>query len=83
VSYADFSLDFPSSIRVWQHVGPAGQPGSSAALALRVSQLETNVPIDSRAFEVVVPPDAAPLTMDELRQSGPLADRAAGQGSGR
>jgi len=83
VSYADFSLNFPGSIRVWQHVGPAGQPGSSAALTLQVSQLETNVPIDSRAFELVVPPDATLLTIDELRQSGPLADRAAGQGSGR
>jgi len=83
VSYADFSLNFPASISVWQDVGPAGQPGSSAALTLQVSQLETNVPIDSRAFELAVPPDAAPLTIDELRQSGPLADRAAVQGSGR
>jgi hypothetical protein len=83
VSYADFSASFPGSIRVWQHVGAAGQPGSSAELTLRVSQLETNVPIDSQAFELAVPPDAAPLTVDELRQSGPLADRVAGQGSGR
>jgi hypothetical protein len=83
VSYADFSLHFPGSIRIWQDVGPPGQPGSSAALTLQVSQLETNVPIDSRAFELVVPPDAAPLTIDELRQSGPLADRAAGQENAR
>ena len=82
VSYADFSLNFPGSIKVWKHVSPISQPGSSAALTLQVSQLETNVPIDSRAFELVVPPDATRLTIDELRQSGPLADRAAGPGSG-
>jgi hypothetical protein len=33
------------------------------------------VPIDSRAFDVLIPGDAQALTMDELRQSGPLADK--------
>jgi hypothetical protein len=83
VSYADFSANFPGSIRIWQYLGPDGRPDSTAALTLTVSQLDTNVPIDARAFDLVVPPEATPLTIDELRQSGPLADRAAGRESGR
>ena len=72
VSYAAFSAGFPGSITISQE--PAyGAP--AAALTFQVSQLETNVPIDGRAFDVVVPADAQPLTLEELRQSGPLADR--------
>ena len=72
VSYADFSSGFPGSITISQE--PAdGAP--AAALTFQVSQLETNVPIDGRAFDVAVPADAPPLTLEELRQSGPLADR--------
>ena len=72
VSYAAFSSGFPGSITISQE--PAyGAPAT--ALTFQVSQLETNVPIDGRAFDVVVPADAQPLTREELRQSGPLADR--------
>jgi hypothetical protein len=50
--------------------------GSQAtALTFQVSQLEANVPIDPRAFEITIPADAQLLTLEELRQSGPLADR--------
>ena len=72
VSYAAFSSGFPGSITISQE--PAdGVPAT--ALTFQVSQLDTNVPIDGRAFDVVVPADAQPLTLEELRQSGPLADR--------
>jgi outer membrane lipoprotein-sorting protein len=72
VSYAAFTSGFPGSITFSQE--PAdGAP--AAALTLQVSQLETNVPIDGRAFQVVVPAGAQPLTLEELRQSGPLAER--------
>ncbi len=40
-----------------------------------ISQLEANVDLDASAFPVVVPPDTKPLTLDELRQSGPLRDQ--------
>jgi hypothetical protein len=74
VSYADFASGFPGAITIRQE--PAGGTRATAtALTLRVSQLETNVPIDARAFDVAIPGDAQTLTMDELRQSGPLADR--------
>jgi hypothetical protein len=41
-------------------------------LAATVSQLETNVPLDAAAFAVDVPPSALELTLDELREAGPL-----------
>ena len=37
-----------------------------------LSQLETNVDLPATAFRVAVPPDAMPMTLDELRQAGPL-----------
>jgi hypothetical protein len=74
VSYAAFTSGFPGSVRI-THEPAAGNPGAVTTLTLSVSQLETNTPIDARAFEVSIPADAQPLTLDELRQSGPLADR--------
>ena len=43
-------------------------------LRMAVSQVETNVALDDTAFSVEVPADAAPMTLDELRASGPLRD---------
>ena len=74
VSYSAFTAGFPASITVRQDRGGAS-PGPPTVLALQVSQLETNVPIESRAFEVTIPADAQALTLDELRQSGPLAEK--------
>jgi hypothetical protein len=72
VSYAAFASGFPGAVTIRQEAG-SGAP--ETALTFQVSQLETNVPIDPRAFELIVPQDSQPLTLDELRQSGPLADR--------
>ena len=73
VSYAEFSSGFPGSVTIRQD--PPGGGPSASALTFRISQLETNVPVDGRAFDVAIPADAQPLTLEELRQSGPLADR--------
>lgn len=83
VSYAAFSTAFPGSITIWQQSGAETTAGVSAALTLEVSQLETNVPVDATAFDIIVPPDARPMSLDELRQAGPLADRATTPESGR
>jgi hypothetical protein len=74
VSYSAFISGFPGSVIV-RHEPSGGPAAGATSLTLLVSQLETNVPIDARAFDVAVPADAQPLTLDELRQSGPLADR--------
>lgn len=72
VSYAAFASGFPGAVTIRQE---AAAGAAETALTFQVSQLETNVPIDPRAFDVIVPADTQPLTLDELRQSGPLADR--------
>jgi hypothetical protein len=73
VSYASFSVGFPGSITVSQD--PADGSAAAVLLTLQVSQLEANVPIDPKAFDVAIPADAVPLTIEELRQAGPLADK--------
>ena len=71
VVYGEFASGFPSTIHV--------RTGSVADITLRVSQLEINSTIDDGAFDVDVPPDAMPLTLEELRRSGPLGEREAGR----
>jgi hypothetical protein len=74
VSYAGYSSGFPGSVTI-RHEPAGGNPAGVTVLTLQLTQVETNVPIDARAFDVSIPPDAQSLTLDELRQSGPLADR--------
>lgn len=66
--YADFNGGRASTIHV--------RAGSHADITLRVSQLEINTDIPDKAFELNIPPDVIPLTLDELRRAGPLGDRA-------
>jgi hypothetical protein len=73
VAYDDFVSRFPGRARLSQ--------ASTADITFRVSQLETNVAIDPAAFTVKVPADAVPMSLDELRRLGPLADRGPTQGS--
>ncbi len=70
VAYDDFVEGLPTSVRVWQDARPGGRIG--AALAFRLSQLETNRAISPEAFDVKIPVSARPLTLEELRRSGPL-----------
>jgi hypothetical protein len=39
----------------------------------RIGDLQTNVAVEARAFEVEIPPDAVPMTLDELGSAAPLA----------
>jgi len=68
VLYADFASGLPATVHI--------RTGAVADVTLRISQLEINTGVDARAFEVVVPPDAIPLTVEELRRAGPLGDRS-------
>ena len=70
--YRDFQNDLPRSIRL-----------RSAAprrfdLRLALMQVEANQAIDPATFRVKVPQGTSPITLDELRRSGPLADATAG-----
>lgn len=50
------------------------EPASRVDLTATVAQLEANVDIPAAAFTVDVPSDAASVTIDELRQAGPLRE---------
>lgn len=71
IVYGEFENGLPSAIHI--------RTGTVADITLRVSQLEINSPIADEAFEVAVPDDALPLTLEELRRSGPLGEREAGR----
>jgi hypothetical protein len=49
--------------------------GADADIALRVSQLEVNKPLDPAAFKLEIPAGAQPMTIEDLRRSGPLGER--------
>jgi hypothetical protein len=69
VRYADFAGGRPSTIRL--RTSPeAGQPASD--LTIRLSQVDVNEPLGDEVFQVDVPSDARPMTLEELRQAGPL-----------
>ena len=61
----------PQRVRI-RHEAIASAPAVDARLAL--SQVETNVELPAAAFTVNVPPHAVPITLEELRSSGPLRD---------
>jgi outer membrane lipoprotein-sorting protein len=70
--YGNFVGDLPRSIRL------ASSDGRRFNLRLVLSQVETNVPIDAEAFRVQVPSGSDPITLEELRESGPLSEVASG-----
>jgi len=65
VQYADFKAGRAATVFVRTAVSD---------LSLRLSQVEINTPLDPRAFELDVPKNAAPLTIEELRRAGPLGE---------
>jgi hypothetical protein len=70
VEYPDASAVPPPRIRLKVKPGTAGAPGTD--VTLRLSEVETNVSLSSEAFMVRVPPDARPMSLTELRQTGLL-----------
>ena len=70
IHYREWQGRFPSEVRLIS---------SAAGVDVRVgvSQLEANVPLDPAAFRVDVPADAAPISLEDLREAGPLRGRAA------
>ncbi len=72
VEYDDFSSGRPSTVRLHTIAAAGAVP---ADLTLRISQVEMNTPLASAVFDVDVPANAAPMTLEELRRAGPLGDR--------
>lgn len=69
VEYREFDGARPRRIRL--RAQPSGDL-AAADLTLTISQVETNVAVPDRAFTMDVPADAVPLTLEELRDAGPL-----------
>lgn len=65
VDYAQHLSGFPRQVRLR---GASGDVDMTVAL----QQVEVNTEIDSRAFDIVVPPTATPMTLDHLRSVVPL-----------
>ncbi len=65
--YLDFESNLPRRLRF------QSSDVRRFDLKLTLSQVDLNVTLDQAAFRVNVPPGAEPITLDELRTSGPLA----------
>jgi outer membrane lipoprotein-sorting protein len=63
VIYSDYVNGRPATIRL---------RAASADITLRLSDVEINTALDSRTFQVDLPANPIPLTLDELRRAGPL-----------
>ena len=77
--YADFENGLPRSVRL------TSAPDKQFDLRLTLSQVELNTRLGPEVFRVEIPPGVEPITLEELRQSGPLGSGGAGRsgGSGR
>ena len=72
VDYPQRASGQPQTIHLVQQ--EAGQP-RVADLTLRLSGVEINAALPPAAFEVEAPAGAQPMTLEELRRSGPLGAR--------
>jgi hypothetical protein len=68
VRYDEFASGRPAVVRL--RTSGSGESGTD--LTLRLSQVEINVTLGNEAFQIDIPPDATPVTLDELRRTGPL-----------
>jgi len=68
VTYADYESGRPSTVRLRAE----SQGRASADLTLRLSDVSINTTLDAKTFEVELPANPVPLTLDELRRAGPL-----------
>ena len=70
IEYPAWSGGFPQTVRL-----QATQPALMVDLTVGLSQIETNKDLEDAAFSVNVPRDAEAITLDELRENGPLGAR--------
>jgi hypothetical protein len=73
IRYDQFASGRPAAVRL-------RATGTDAAtdLTLQLSQVDINVPLEDKVFDVEIPDDAAPITLDELRRSGTLGGTSGG-----
>jgi hypothetical protein len=72
IRYEAFTATHPSRIRL----RTTASSSARADITLRVSDVDTNVPLDPAVFRVEVPDDAVPMKIEELRRAIPQATRS-------
>jgi hypothetical protein len=73
IDYVASQGSFPRSVRLRREAaGSREQP--LVDLTAELSEVEANIDISADAFTVRAQPDMSPLTLEELRQAGPLRD---------
>jgi hypothetical protein len=68
--YHDFQNGLPRTVRL------TSSDSRRFDLRLTLSQVEVNVPLAAEVFTVRIPADTQPITLEELRESGPLRSEA-------
>jgi hypothetical protein len=68
--YSEFLNGLPRTIRL------ASSDGRKFNLRLALSQVELNVPLEDAVFRVAIPSATDPITLEDLRDLGPLAEPA-------
>jgi outer membrane lipoprotein-sorting protein len=69
VFYSGFADRLPSTITL------QASGASAADVTVRLSDVSVNTQLDPAVFELTIPPDSDPLTLEELRRAGPLGGR--------
>jgi hypothetical protein len=67
VEYQEYAQGLPKQITLRSDAA-----NGASELSLTLSQIELNVKLGPQAFTVDVPAEARPITLDELRKTGPL-----------
>jgi hypothetical protein len=65
--FRDFEGDLPRTVRL------VSSDSRRFDLRLALSQVELNTPLPAAAFDVKISPSTEPMTIEELRRSGPLS----------
>jgi hypothetical protein len=79
VDYFSFEGGLPRELRIASLTGgPGGTAGKAiVSLDLRVQAVQTNVDLAPSLFHVTIPDGATPISLEELRQVGPLGEDGA------
>lgn len=75
VDYAAHAGGFPRTIRIRSSPGPRSPGEGGIDITARVEQLQVNTQINPLAWQIEVPSDADPMTLDDLRSIAPLGDK--------
>ena len=70
LEYTTSQSQYPASVRLISE-----STAIQVDLTATLSEVEANINLGDEAFRINIPPDTQPMTLDELRQSGPLRER--------